>query len=338
MAIVACADHPSINETATISCESGTASGQGSSAQANAISAWIKAYQVSCPEATIEYSSVGSSSGVEAFIAGTGDFTGTDSPMSESAQAEAGARCSDGPAVHLPMVVGSVALVYNVAGVDALNLAPDTIAGIFSERITVWNDPEIEEDNPNVALPATAILPVHRSDKSGTTDNFTGFLEATSPTAWAHGRGGEWPVPGGTGRRGSNGIVDEVERSDGAIGYVEASYARFHNLPMADIGNAAEGFVALTDESVGLMIADASLAGGEGDLRLTIDHDTTTPGAYPLALITYEVVCQTGTPALVKSFLAYTSSAAGQAEAATIGYTPLPEAIRAEVAAAIADL
>jgi hypothetical protein len=122
------------------------------------------------------------------------------------------------------------------------------------------------------------------------------------------------------------------------LGYVEASYARFHNLPIARVGNAAGEFAELTDDSAGRTVAGAKITGTDGDLRLAIDYSTRTPGAYPLVLVTYEVVCRTGAPPLVKSFLTYASSPAGQAVATTLGYAPLPESLRAKVAAAVAAL
>jgi phosphate transport system substrate-binding protein len=320
-----------------ISCASGEAAGQGSSAQANAVSAWIRDYQVSCADATVSYASVGSGAGVKSFLAGTGDFAGSDSALSAADQPAAAARCG-GPAVHLPMVVGPIALAYNVAGVSSLRLRPDTIAQIFSGRVTVWNDAAIRRDNPDVSLPATPIRTVHRADNSGTTDNFTKFLAATAGSTWAFGSGSAWKASGGAAAKGSNRVVSTIERTDGAIGYVEASYARFHNLPTAAVGNQAGSFAALTDEAAGRMVEGAKVAGAGGDLQLQIDYQGAPADAYPLVLVTYEIVCKTGTPPLVKSFLTYASSPAGQDAAVRLGYAPLPDALREKVAAAVAAL
>ncbi|GIE01653.1 phosphate-binding protein PstS [Paractinoplanes durhamensis] len=337
VALAGCDSAPS-EAAPAISCAAGKIAGQGSSAQANAVSAWIRNYQVSCADATVEYASVGSGAGLDAFIAGTGDFAGTDSALSAENQPKANARCGSGPAIHLPMVVGPIALAYNVAGVGDLRLAPDTIARIFNGRITAWNDPEIIRDNPGAVLPATPIRTVHRSDNSGTTDNFTKFLAARAAADWPHGSGSAWKAPGGSAQKGSNRVVSTIERSDGAIGYVEASYARFHNLPIASVGNAAGTLVPLSDEAAGSMVADAKITGTGGDLKLAIDYATTSAGAYPLVLVTYEVVCKTGTPDLVKSFLTYASSTAGQQAATRLGYAPLPDKLRDQVAAAVETL
>jgi phosphate transport system substrate-binding protein len=339
-ALAACDSPPPAADA--VSCAAGSIKAQGSSAQTNAVNAWIRNYQVSCPEATIEYESTGSGAGLRAFIAGTGDFAGTDSPLAAADQPAADARCRTGPAIHLPMVVGPIALAYNVAGVGDLRLRPATIAKIFAGAVTGWNDPAIAADNPGVALPSTKIRTVHRSDGSGTTDNFTGFLAATAGGDWTFGGDSAWPAPGGIARRGSNGVSATIARTDGAIGYIEASYARFHNLATARIGNGAGEFVALTDEAAGRTVAGAQNTGTGGDLQLRIDYGTSAAGAYPIVLVTYEVVCRTGTPAgslaLVKSFLTYTVSPAGQAAATRLGYAPLPEQLRSRVAAAVAEL
>jgi phosphate transport system substrate-binding protein len=327
---------------AAISCAAGSIKAQGSSAQTNAVNMWIRNYQVSCPGATIEYASVGSGAGLTDFIDGTGDFAGSDSPLTPADQPRANARCKTGPAIHLPMVVGPIALAYNVAGVGNLQLRPATIAKIFSGAATAWDDPAIVADNPGAVLPSTKIVTVHRSDSSGTTDNVTRFLATTAAGPWTYGNNKTWPAPGGQPAKGSNGVSAAVAQTDGAIGYVEWSYAQFHNLNTARIGNGAREFAALTDAAAGRTVANAKTTGTGGDLQLNIDYNTTAAGAYPLVLVTYEVVCRTGTPAgalnLVKSFLTYTSSETGQAAATRLGYAPLPDELRAKVATAVAGL
>jgi len=339
LGVAACAPVSAPREAAgAISCAAGSLRGQGSSAQTNAVNTWIRNYQVACPDATVAYESTGSGAGVRAFLAGTGGFAGTDSALTAPQQAAADARCGRGPAVHLPMVIGPIALAYNVAGVGGLRLAPATAARIFAGAVTRWDDPVIAADNPGVVLPSTAIRTVHRNDSSGTTANFTAFLAATAGADWRFGEQSTWPAPGGDAQRGSNGVASTIARTDGAIGYIEASYARFHDLAVARIRNGAGEFVALTDAAAGRTIAAAGLAGTGGDLRLAVDYRSRADGAYPIVLVTYEVVCRTGTPPLLKSFLTYTAGTEGQAAAARLGYAPLPEQLRTKVAAAVAAL
>src|SRR5205807_4083749 len=126
-----------------ISCASGSIKAQGSTAQANAVAQWIKNYQTACSGANLDYQATGSGAGQQAFIAGTADFAGSDSPLAAADQPKADARCKSGAAIHLPMVVGPIAVVYNVSGVSGLQLKPATIAKIFSGKVTTWNDPAI---------------------------------------------------------------------------------------------------------------------------------------------------------------------------------------------------
>ncbi len=343
MSAVACGSTSTADDGAdTISCAAGSLRAQGSSAQTNAVNTWIRNYQVACADATVAYESTGSGAGVRVFLAGTGDFAGSDAPLTARQQAQADARCGRGPAVHLPMVIGPIALAYNVAGTGDLRLAPATVARIFAGSVTTWDDPLIAADNPDAVLPSTAIRTVHRRDSSGTTANFTAFLAGTAGDDWRFGADSTWPAPGGSAQRGSNGVASAIARTDGAIGYVEASYARFHDLAVARVRNGAGEFAALTDEAAGRTVAAAGITGTGGDLRLAVDHRTTAAGAYPIVLVTYEIVCRTGTPGrtlpLLRSFLTYTAGPAGQAVAARLGYAPLPEGLRGRVLAAVDGL
>ena len=328
--------------SSAISCAQGSIKAQGSTAQGNAMTAWTKNYQSACGSATIDYTANGSGAGQQAFIAGTADFAGSDSPLAQADQPKADARCKSGAAIHLPMVVGPIAVVYNVSGVSGLQLKPATIAKIFSGKVTTWNDPAIAGDNPGASLPTTKILTVHRSDSSGTTDNFAKFLSKTAGTDWTYGNDKTWKAPGGDAEKGSDGVSAAIGKSDGTIGYVEWSFAQSGNLKMAKVGNGAGEYAELTGEAAGKTVASAKTAGTGNDMTLAIDYHTTTPGAYPIVLVTYEIVCEKGTPSsslpLVKSFLTYTASADGQAAAAKVGYAPLPDEVRTKVASTVASL
>ncbi|MEU8239986.1 phosphate ABC transporter substrate-binding protein PstS [Actinoplanes missouriensis] len=317
-----------------VPCGAGTTAGQGSSAQTSVLQAWIKAYQIACPAATIDYASTGSGAGVRAFADGTGDFAGTDAPLDAAGRQRAEQRCR-GPVVHLPLVAGPIALAYNVAGVDRLRLTPETIAKIFSGAVTVWNDPAIAKDNPVAALPSTPIGTIHRSDDSGTTDNFTRYLDAAAGPAWAHGSGSAWRAPGGTGERGSHRVVAAVARTNGAIGYVEGSYATVHDLPVVEVGDADGPFTAPSNSAAGLAVADARIS---DDLRIDLRSDGTADYAYPIVMVSYEIVCRTGTPALTRDFLAYAAGNGGQRAAEAAGYAALPDALRVRVESAVLAL
>ncbi|MFG1889618.1 phosphate ABC transporter substrate-binding protein PstS [Micromonospora sp. NPDC049051] len=328
--------------SATADCATGTLNAQGSSAQKNAMDEWIKAYQQKCSGAKINYEPSGSGAGIQAFIAGTADFAGSDSALKEEEQPQADAKCVGGTAINLPMVIGPVAIAYNVSGVDNLQLKPATLAKIFAGKVTRWDDPAIKADNPDAKLPSTAINAVHRSDSSGTTDNFTDFLTKTAAADWTFGKAKEWKAPGGTGAAKSDGMASAIKNQDGTIGYVEWSYAENGGLKTAKVGNGAGEFAELTAESAGKTIAGAEVVGQGDDLKMKIDYNTKEAGAYPIVLVTYEIVCAKGLAAdklpLLKGFLGHAASTEGQADLTELGYAPLPETVRAKVEAAVSNI
>jgi phosphate transport system substrate-binding protein len=319
---------------------SGTINAAGSSAQANAIAEWKKSFQSSNPGVSINYQPSGSGAGVQSFIQGTVAFAGSDSALKDDAgePAKANARCKTGNAINLPMVTGPVAVVYNLQGVDGLQLSPKTIGDIFNSTITKWDDPAIKKDNPDAKLPSTAIQPFHRSDESGTSDNFTKFLKATA--GWPYEPAKAFPAEAkGQGAKGSDGIAQAVKSTDGAISYVELSFAENSSLQKAKVANGSGEFVELTPESAAKTVEAAQVVGTGNDLKLTIDYGTKAAGAYPIVLVTYEITCEKGLSAddskLVKSFLTYTSSDAGQQALTSLGYAPLPASLLAKVRTAV---
>jgi phosphate transport system substrate-binding protein len=323
-------------------CATGTVNAAGSSAQKNAISEWTKAYSQACSGANLNYNPSGSGAGIQAFTQNQVAFAGSDSALKPEEVDPAKQRCQGNNALNLPMVVGPVAIVYNVNGVDELNLSPKTLAGIFSGKITKWNAPEIAKENSGADLPATAIKTVHRSDESGTTDNFTKFLKATAEDVWTYEPDKKWNAPGGQGAPKSDGVTTVVKQSDGAISYVELSYATNASLKTAKVANGSGEFVALSPESASKALDGAEVVGTGNDLAMKIDYATKTPGAYPIVLVTYEIACEKGLPAdqakFVKSFLNYTASDAGQKVLTDLGYAPLPAAVLTKVRSSVQAL
>ncbi len=240
------------------------------------------------------------------------------------------------------MVIGPVAVVYNVSGADNLQFSPATLAKIFAGKVTKWDDAAIKADNPDAKLPSTAIQAVHRSDESGTTDNFTKYLSKTAEADWTLGNSKAWKAPGGVGAAKSDGVASKVKSTDGTISYVEWSYAENSDLKMAKIKNGNGEFVELTGDSAGKTIAGAKFEGQGNDLKMSIDYNTKEAGAYPIVLATYEIVCSKGLAAdklpLVKGLLGHAASAEGQKELVELGYAPLPETVRTKVEAAVKSL
>ena len=168
---------------------SGSLVGAGASSQQAAMQGWTAGYSGVQPGVTVNYDPVGSGGGREQFTAGGIDFAGSDAPLDEELVA-ARERCG-GEVFELPNYISPIAIVHNLPAVEELNLSPATLAGVFDRRITTWNDPAVVADNPGVTLPDLPITPVNRSDESGTTENFTEYLAAAAPEAWAYEPDGE---------------------------------------------------------------------------------------------------------------------------------------------------
>ncbi|WP_134321952.1 phosphate ABC transporter substrate-binding protein PstS [Cumulibacter soli] len=322
---------------ADIECGEGDLNASGSSAQAKAIDAIQASFAATCDSIAVNYDASGSGAGVSDFIAGKVDMAGSDSVLSEEETADAGEMCADGPAINLPMVISPVAIVYNVEGIDNLNLNAEVTSKIFAGEITSWDDEAIAELNPDADLPGTSITTVHRSKDSGTTDNFTKFLEAAGDGAWTFGTGKAWSAPGGQGAPDSAGIVSAVNATDGSISYVDGPDATANNLNVASI-DSGFGPVELNADSVGKAVEAAEHVGEGNDIKLELDYGLKEEGAYPALLVTYEIVCETGLADdkidVVKSFLKFAVTD-GQTAIEEIGYIPLPEELRAEVETAV---
>ena len=330
--------------TTASNCPTGTLNGEGSSAQKNAIEQAISDFQAACKGATVNYNPTGSGAGIKQFTAGQVDFAGSDSALKDKPatgatnieQADADKACGS-PAWNLPMVTGPIAVAYNVKGVDKLILTPAVTAKIFNGLIKTWNDPAIAAINPGVTLPAQAIKVFFRSDESGTTDNFTKYLKGSAPSDWPQETGKKWTGKG-EGKEKSAGVANAVKSTDGGITYAEWSYAKDNNLGIAQIDNGS-GPVELTGESVGKAVSAAKQAGAGNDLKLKLDYATKEAGAYPILLVTYEIVCSkskdSAKATLTKAFLKSFAAADMQTKLQTIGYAPLPAEIQAKVTTAI---
>ncbi|TDD31457.1 phosphate ABC transporter substrate-binding protein PstS [Actinomadura sp. KC06] len=328
--------------TGDIDCAKASVNAAGSSAQKNAVEEWTKVYASKCAGANLNYNPSGSGAGIQAFTSGQVAFAGSDSALKPDEVPAAQKRCQGNPALNLPMVVGPVAVVYNLQGVDGLKLSSETIAKIFSGKVKTWNDPAIAKENEGAKLPSSPIKPVYRSDESGTTDNFTDYLNKTSPDVWTWEKAKKWPNSTGQGAPKSDGVTSQVKSTAGAISYVEMSYAENNKLQTAHVKNGAGEYTQLSPDSASKAVAGAKVVGTGNDVALKIDYTTKEPGAYPIVLVTYEIACSKGLPAeqagFVKSFLTYTSSDAGQKILTDVGYAPLPPAVLTKVQTSVKAL
>jgi phosphate transport system substrate-binding protein len=329
--------------TGSISCQSGSIKASGSTAQKNAMAQWVANYQQACSGATIDYSPSGSGAGVQDFINNQTAFAGSDSALKPDEQTSANKRCGSGNvALNIPMVVGPIAVAYNVSGVSSLTMTPQVLAQIFAGKVTKWNDQAIASINSGVTLPNASIITFHRSDSSGTTDNFTKYLSAAAASDWTYGHDKVWKAPGGQGAKGSDGVATAIKSTPNAMGYVEYSFAKQDNLTIAKIDNGG-GAVELTPDAAGKAVDAAKIVGTGQDLTLQLDYTTKVAGAYPIVLVTYEITCQKGLSSsdlgLTKSFLTYTSSSSGQGVlTADLGYAPLPASLLTKVQASVASI
>ena len=312
----------------------------GSTAQANAMTRFVKAFEQACPGQSLNYTPNGSGAGIGEFTGKQTDFAGSDSPLAPVEYFAAQARCGS-PAWNLPVVFGPVAITYNVKGVNSLNLDGPTAAKVFAGAITAWNDPAIAALNPGVAFPAEPIRVIFRNDQSGTTDNFQKYLDSAADGAWEKGIGKTFTGGVGEGARGNDGTSAAVRATEGSITYNEWSFALAQKLNMAKIiTSAGPDAVAISADSVGKTIAGADFSEEGNDLVVDTFsfYKPTQPGSYPIVLATYEIVCskyadpQVG--AAVKAFLQSTIGA-GQNGLADNGYIPVPASFKSRLSAAV---
>ncbi|MFS8098178.1 phosphate ABC transporter substrate-binding protein PstS [Lentzea alba] len=315
----------------------------GSSAQANAMTRFVTAYESACDGQSLDYNSNGSGAGVKEFNGKQTDFGGSDSSLNKDKGEydAAKTRCDGNDAWNLPAVFGPIAMTYNVEGVDGLVFDAPTLAKIFSGAVTTWNDPAIAALNSGKQLPADKIVVIFRSDESGTTDNFQKYLEAASKGAWTKGSGKAFTGGVGEGAKGNEGTSSAVKGTKGAITYNEWSFAKANKLQIAKIINSGGGeAVELTAATAGKAIDGAKIKGEGNDLVLDLKslYATETAGAYPLVLAAYEIVCSKYTDVetgkAVKAFLtvAVTDGQKGLEDA---GYIPVPTAFQEKLLTAI---
>jgi phosphate transport system substrate-binding protein len=322
---------------AKIACadKGGQLLGAGSTAQSPAIDVWKAAYSAACSSATLTYSGGGSGAGVTQFNQGKIAFAGSDSALKSSEVDASKAVCTGGQAIDLPMVAGLVSIVFNIDGVDKLVVDGPTLAKIFDSQITKWNDPAIAALNPGVTLPDAAIQAIHRSEDSGTTANLTGYLAKAGGGNWKYPAAKAWAGQGGQSANGSAGVAALVKQTKNSISYVELSYAQTNKLNSASINTGASKPVEATAANAAATLASAKVVGTGADLALDIDYATKAEGNYPITLVTYEIVCDKGNKAdslpVLKSFLNYTVSDAGQQAIGAVGYVPLPAELATKV-------
>ncbi|MBB5316021.1 phosphate ABC transporter substrate-binding protein PstS [Tunturibacter empetritectus] len=299
-------------------------------------SKWFSEYSALHPEVKINYQSIGSGGGIRQVSEGTVDFGASDSPMTNDQLSAAKVKV-----MHIPTVLGAVVPVYNIPGINKdLNFSGDVIADIYLGKITKWNDSRIAKDNPGANLPDKAILPVYRSDGSGTTFIFTDYLSKVS-SGWNSGPGKgasiKWPT--GIGQKGNEGVAGMVRQSPFSFGYVELIYAETNKMSFGAVRNASGKFLKASTGGVTAAAAGAAKT-MPADYRVSI---TNAPGAdaYPISSFTWLLIPTHSTdPNKAKAladFLGWMLDH-GESEAAALTYAPLPKQVQDMVRKSIATV
>ena len=301
-----------------------TLNGAGSSFQEAFQQAASEAFAKANPAVRVNYAGGGSGRGRQQLADMVVDFAGSDAPFHPDDLA----NVKGGPILYFPLLLGPITISYHLDGVPALRLSPATIAKIFQRQVTKWNGAAIGADNPGVELPAADIVVARRSDGSGTTENFTRYLDAAATGTWKLKSGAtvEWPADTMAGS-GNGGVAQIVKSSNGAIGYVDLSDAKAAGLTFATVENAAGKFVEPTVAS--------STAAGEGiEVQSNLVFgainsrgDAAYPITYQTWLIVYARQPDPAKAAALKSYLKYLLTD-GQKLLPALDYAPLPRTLR----------
>ncbi|HEY3445435.1 MAG TPA: phosphate ABC transporter substrate-binding protein PstS [Myxococcales bacterium] len=306
-----------------------TLNGAGATFPYPLYSKWVAEYGQREP-VRINYQSIGSGGGIRQITERTVDFGASDAPMTDEQLAKA-----PGKILHIPTTLGAVALSYNLPEVGSakLRVSPEALAGIYLGQITSWNDPNLVELNPGVALPNKPIVVVHRSDGSGTTAVFTDYLSKVSPGWKAKvGSGTSVAWPAGMGAKGNEGVTGQVKTTPGALGYLELAYALQSSLPVMAVRNGAGAFTSPAIESIGAAASGAAQAMPD-DLRVSI-VDAPGANAYPISSFTYVLLYEAPADRARGQALArflWWAVHDGQRFGPALHYAPLPPAVVAKV-------
>jgi phosphate transport system permease protein/phosphate transport system substrate-binding protein len=265
-----------------------TLNGAGASFPFPLIDTWRVEYQKVQSGVTLNYQSIGSGGGIKQFTENTVDFGATDAPLNANQTSSL-----PGPAVHIPETIGSVVAAYNIVGVPdkGLKLTGPVLADIFLGKITKWDDPRIDELNPDLALPSQDIVVVHRSEGSGTTFVWTSYLSKVS-TDWDTqvGKGTAVPWPTGIGAQGNEGVATNIKDNQYTIGYVELAYALTTGMDYAFIQNQAGQFIEPTLDSTRAAVSASAPTLPKGEESWSNVSLVDAPGeeSYPLQGAEYQ--------------------------------------------------
>lgn len=324
----------------------GTLTGSGASSQQSAMAAWaegadgIKSVQ---PGLKVQYSPDGSGAGVKKLIAGQVQFAGSDAALDADEQKDVQEFCGAEGAMNIPVYIAPIAVSFKLDGVDKLNLDAATVAQIFTKKISKWNDPAIAAQNEGVTLPDTAITVIHRSDESGTTENFAEYLHTAAPKDWTYEPEKAWPsdIQSESAAK-TSGVVGLAGQTEGSITYADLAAATELSHVSIKVG---EEYVEPTEDAASKIVEASKRAESTNanDMAVIIDYANAPAGSYPVTMVSYQIFCQTykdqATVDMVKAWGTFVASQAGQTAAQDeVGSAPLAASISDEAAKAIATI
>lgn len=319
---------------------SGTLNGMGSSAMAAAQNVWAAKFQNDHSDVTVNYDPQGSGAGRTAFAAGGVAFAGSDSAMqADKIDGDLPLCADDAGPVNLPVYISPIAIAYNLPEVEDLVVDAETLAMLFSGKITNWNDERLAALNEGKDMPDLPVTVVHRSDDSGTTHNFTQYLEATAGDTWGEPASQTFPFAIGDAAKGTSGVADAARAAHGSIAYIDLSGSSGLQTASLDLGDSVS---SITAEGAAAVIAKSPTAdtglNADKDLAIDIDRTVKDEGSWPLVLVAYVIVCESYADAelgtLVKEYITHIASPEAQAEAgAEVGSAPLDPDLAARVLA-----
>ena len=305
------------------SAPSGTLNASGSTFQLTFQQAAISAFKSVQPGMTVNYGGGGSGKGRTDLAAGTVNFAGSDSPIPPAETANFKGKT----VLYFPVIIGPITMSYNLPGVSDLKLTPTVIANIFQAKIKTWNDPAIKAINPGVALPSTPIALAVRSDSSGTTQNFTLFLQDAVPSLWKLGSSStiSWPSSAHAGN-GNGGVAQIVKTTPGAIGYVDYATAKASGLSYASVQNKSGKYVVPSAAAASAAAAGATVAPDLTFHAVWSGDATAYPITYQSWDLVYEKQSSANTAKMLKAYIGYLLGD-GQKLLPSLGYAPLPPSI-----------
>jgi len=303
---------------------SGTLNGSGSTFQLVYQQTAIQSFKSVQPNMTVNYGGGGSGKGRTDLASGVVNFAGSDSPIPAAETANFKGKT----VLYFPVFLGPISVSYNLSGVSNLKLDATVLSEIFSGKITSWNNSAIAALNSGVSLPSTAITLAVRSDSSGTTQNFSLYLEKAGGSAWTLGSSStiKWPATARAGN-GNGGVAQIIKTTPGAIGYVDYADAKASGLSSASIKNSSGSYIAPSPESASAAGSGITIA---PDLTF---HAVDSPSAqaYPITyqswVLVYEMQPSSNDAAMLKAYIGYLIGA-GQQTLSNLGYAPLPSSLQ----------